>query len=200
MNSNPYDVSTPSEIATAEAPGRMASYLCSHIRRTVIAITVWQLVCLAMAYVYQYFVSHLVTAAYTSICGDVQASYDTFARLATYLGLLIVTLMASLVTLSIVDRLSGCRARARRKIRTLVSWQVAVMLILVLSYEVDFPSMLHRIGWQLLGPPTEIYSFRNLILHRIIAWLLCTTPIAWLAVRTYCHSCETQFAQELPAA
>ena len=162
----------------------------------LIAVVVWQVACLAMKYVYRELIGHVVVAAYTWFYGDIQASYGRFDRLATYLGLLVVTLPASVLVISIVDKRSVGGTTLRRKMLTLACWQLITMLVLVTSFEFGFPDMIHQFDWWVFGPPAEIYSFRNLELHRIIAWLLCTLPITWIAVRTYLRACETPSASK----
>jgi hypothetical protein len=73
-------------------------------------------------------------------------------------------------------------------------WEMVVVAILICSYEVGFPYMVNQLGWALFGPPENIYSFGNLVLHRIIAWLICTTPVAWMVLWGY----STLAASRLP--
>ena len=141
-----------------------------------------------MMFVYRYAIGYLVIATYTMLYGDIQASYGRFERFGTYIGLLVVTLPTSVATLFLVDRLSARRTTVKRKMLTAACWQMIIMLVLVCSYEVGFPYMINQLDWRIFGPPTEIYSFQNLVLHRIIAWLLCTIPVAWLAVWLYSRS------------
>lgn len=201
MNLNSYDAPTSSNIASSESPRGtvdIPATVFSQFKATSIAVGVWQLACLAMMYVYGYLIGHFVVAAYTLFYGDIQASYGRFERFATYIGLLVITLPASVLAIAIVDKLSACKAPPKRKILTLGCWQLVTMLVLASCYEFGFPYMINQLGWRLFGPPTEIYSFQNLVLHRIIAWLLCTTPIACLAVWTYSRSCGSQLAHEKP--
>jgi hypothetical protein len=60
--------------------------------------------------------------------------------------------------------------------------EVLVVLVLVSSYEIGFSYSLNQLGWAVLGPPDNVYSFQNLVLHRIIAWLIETTPVSWTAL------------------
>ena len=192
MNSNPYHSpsvahpSTPRHIADVPetSPGQLKS--------TLIAVAVWQLACLVMMFVYGNLISHLVVAAYTLLFGDIQASYGHFERLATYIGLIVITLPAIAVTIALIDKLSASKPSLKRKLLTFSWSQIATILVLGSSYEFGFPYMINQLGWRLFGPPTEIYSLQNLMLHRIIAWLLCTMPIVWLAAWTYSRSCGSQ--------
>jgi hypothetical protein len=120
-----------------------------------------------MMYVYDYLIGHLVVAAYNLFYGDIQASYGRFERLSKYIGLLVITLPASVVAMAIVDKLSDRKGTPIRKILTVGCWQLVTMLVLATSYEFGFPYMINQLGWRLFGPPTEIYSFQNLVLHRI---------------------------------
>jgi hypothetical protein len=158
---------------------------------TLSAMVVWQAVCLVMMYLYQELIGHAVVAGYTWFLGDIQASYGTFDRLVTYLGFFITTLPASGLVILLVDRLSVLKAKAGRRLQTLICWQLATMLVLMMSFECGFPYMIHQLDWWVFGLQVETYSFRNLVFHQIIAWLLCTVPISWIAVRAYLRARET---------
>jgi hypothetical protein len=155
------------------------------VRAQLIAIMIWHLACLAMMFFYGRVIRHLVAAAYTAWFGDVQASYGTFERFATYVGILAITSPSTLVSLLLFDRLSHRPVIWKRSVPAFCGWELAVVAILICSYEIAFPYMVNQLGWALFGPPEEIYSFRNLMLHRIIAWLICTTPVAWMALWGY---------------
>jgi len=201
MNANPYDTPASSNVARPEPRRRIEdndATRSSRFKATLIAVSVWQLVCLAMMYVYGYLIGHLVVAAYTLFYGDIQASYGRFERLSTYIGWLVITLPASVVAMAIVDKLSARKGTPTRKLLTVGCWELVTMLVLATSYEFGFPYMINQLGWRLFGPPTEIYSFQNLVLHRIIAWLLCTIPIVSLAVWSYTRSCARKLADDQP--
>lgn len=158
----------------------------SHRARTLwIAIAAWHLACLAMMIVFRDVIAQFVVAAYTACFGNIQASYGSFDRLATYLAIVVITSPASLVSLILFDRLSHGSAKRKRMLVTFAAWQLVVIAVLVWSYEIGFPYMVNQIGWALFGPPEDIYSFQNLVLHRIIAWMLCTTPVAWIVLWGY---------------
>ena len=196
MNSNPYHSPIVIHPSTPRRIADVPETVSNQLKSTLIAVGVWQLTCLVMMFVYGYFIIRLVVAVYTSLFGDIQASYGNFERLARYIGLLVITLPASAVTIALVDKLSASKPSLKRKLLTLSWWQMATILVLGSSYEFGFPYMINQLGWKLFGPPTEIYSFQNLLLHRIIAWLLCTMPIVWLAVWTYSRSGSSQAAHE----
>jgi hypothetical protein len=145
-------------------------------------IAAWHVVCLAVLFVYEPTVGRVVVAAYTAWFGDIQASYGTFGRVAEYFGLLITTGTATGVSLWLSDVLSRQRPAWRRKTTVFAVWEAAAMIVLIWSYEVGFPYMIHELDWTVFGPVDDLYSFRNLVLHRIVAWVLCTTPIAWVAL------------------
>lgn len=148
-------------------------------------IATWHLACLAMVFVYGHIVGHFVVMAYTAYFGDVQASYGMFERVATYLGILVITSPATLISLLLFDRLFYRPARWTRRAAVFCGWELVVVAVLIWSYEVGFPYIVNQVGWAIFGPPENLYSFRNLVLHRIIAWLVCTTPVAWLALWVY---------------
>ena len=45
--------------------------------------------------------------------------------------------------------------------------------------------MINWLGWSIFGAPENIYSYTNLLLHRVLAWLILTTPVAWFALCLY---------------
>jgi hypothetical protein len=44
------------------------------------------------------------------------------------------------------------------------------------SYEVGLPYLINQLDWYLFGPALDIYSFRNLVLPRLVAGMVCTMP------------------------
>jgi hypothetical protein len=154
----------------------------SHRAKLLTTIATWHLACLAMMFVYGHILSHVVVVAYTEYFGDVQASYGRFERVATYLWIVAITSPATLISLLLFDRLSRRPAGSMLTAAVFCEWELVVIAVLIWSYEISFPFLVNQVGWAMFGPPEDIYSFPNLVLHRIIAWLLCTTPIAWLAL------------------
>jgi len=134
---------------------------------------------------YQRVGSKFVLSVYTTWFGDVQASYGRYERLATYFGFVIITLPAIMASLRLIDRLSHRSPGWKRMIIAFGAWQLAVVAILIWSYESGLSFKVSQLEWTLFGPPDDLYSFRNLVLHRVITWLLCTTPIAWLVLLGY---------------
>jgi hypothetical protein len=138
-----------------------------------------------MLLVYGHIVSPLVVAAYTAWFGDVQASYGRFERFGVYLGILVITFPATLVSLLLFDRLSHRATTLKQSLAAFCGWQLVVVVVLIWSYEAGFHYMVNELGWALFGPPEDAYSFRNLVLPRIIAWMLCTTPVGCMALWGY---------------
>ena len=114
-----------------------------------------------------------------------QVGYGTFVRIATYIEFDVITLPATLVSLRLFDALLHRRALFKPMAVTFLAWQFVVIAVLVLSYEVGFSYMINQLGWDLFGPPDSLYSFTNLVLPRMIAWLVCTTPVGWMALWWY---------------
>ena len=168
------------------------------VKALLTTVAIWQLACLAMMFVYRPAIGHFVVAAYTAWFGDVQASYGRFERLAAYFGNIAITSLATLVSLLLFDRLSHRPATWKRRAVTFCGWQLVVVAILIWSYEVGFPYMVNQLGWALFGPPEDLYSFRNLALPRIITWLLCTTPVAWIALWAYSNSASLGTTEAKP--
>jgi len=149
----------------------------------VAAIVVWNVPILPMMMVaYSSPVAELVDVTYRALFGDIRSSYGAFARVAMSVGYASVTLPATLIAVWLFDRLSRRSWRWRRSAPTIAVWEALVVLVLVSSYEIGFPYALNQMGWAVLGPPDDVYSFQNLVLHRLIAWLIETTPVAWTSL------------------
>ena len=144
----------------------------------VAAIVVWHAVCLAVLSVYRPTIGRVVVAVYAAFCGDIQSSYVTFARIGQYFGLTTTTAMATAITLWFFEALTRRRSTWRRRAIVFASWETVAVAVLIWSYEVGFPYKINELEWAIFGPPDDLYGFRNMVLHRVIAWLICTTPIA----------------------
>lgn len=148
------------------------------------AIVAWHLSCLALMFAYPHTVGRVVVSAYEACFGDIQASYGTFERVATYVAIITVTAPATALTLALFEVFARPPTGWRRKVLSFLGWQAAVVATLTWSYEVGFPYTVNQLGWALFGPPDDLYSLRNLVLPRIIGWLICTTPpalvVLWL--------------------
>ena len=148
------------------------------LKLLLISIAVWHLTCLTMMFIYGHTIAHVVVAAYSAWFGDIQASYEAFARLATYVAIVAITSPATLITLLVFDSLIRRQPRAKRMLVGFLIWQLLAVVILIWSFESGFPYVLNQLAWSLFGPPEDIYGFRNLVVPRVIGWLLCTTPVA----------------------
>lgn len=152
------------------------------VKVTMTAIVAWNLAILPTILVYPNTVGQLLRMTYEALFGDIQASYGTFLRIATFVGDVVVTLPATFVAVWLFDKLSRRSLRWRRAAISISIWEFLVVLVLVSSYEIGFSYSLNQVGWAILGPLDNVYSFSNLVLHRIIAWLIETTPVSWTAL------------------
>jgi ribose/xylose/arabinose/galactoside ABC-type transport system permease subunit len=164
-------------VSKQELGGRTIS---SRLKSLVAVVVVWNVCCLAVMLIYRPTVGRAVDAAYTRSFGDIQASFGRYERIATYLGIILVTTPATAVSLGLLNALMPRPRRWRSTVVTFGAWQVGVVAALVWSYEAGFPYMVNRLDWTLFGP-SEVYSLRNLVLPRIIAWIVCTMPPIWAA-------------------
>jgi hypothetical protein len=146
------------------------------------AIVVWNLAVLPMMLAYPHTLGKLLRVTYKALFGEIQASYGAYLRLAMYLGFVAVTLPATLVAVWLFDRLSRRSRRWRQVAVSIFIWGVLVISVLVSSFEIGFSYSLNQVGWAVFGPPDNLYGFRNLVPHRIIVWLIETTPVAWTAL------------------
>jgi hypothetical protein len=156
----------------------------------------WQVTCLAMYFVFGLIIGQLVVTAYTAWFGDIHQSYGRFERLSTYLGFAVITSTATTISLWLFARLLHRPMKWKLSGMTFVSWEVAVVAVLICSYEVGFAYRIHQFDWALFGPQENLYSFRNLILHRIIAWLLCTIPVSCLTLWIYGRRTEVATSED----
>jgi len=151
-------------------------------------VALWQLTSLALMILYRVTFAQLIVSAYSAWFGDIQASYGRFERLETYSWIIVITVPATLVSLLACDKLSHLRPSWRRHAIAFFGWLAALIAGLIWSYEVGFPYRINQLGWALLGPPEDLYSFTNLFLPRIIGWLICTLPISCLVLWLYGRS------------
>jgi hypothetical protein len=148
----------------------------------VAALVVWNVPIFPLMLAYPYTVGELLMVMYVALFGDIQTSYGAFERIAMFVGYASVTLPATLIAVWLFDKLVHRTWRWRRSLLTIAVWEVLVVFVLVSSYEIGFPYALHQVEWAVFGPTDDVYSFQNLALHRIIAWLIETTPVAWIAL------------------
>lgn len=152
------------------------------------AIAAWQLVCLAELYIYPATVERAVLAVYAYYYGDVQASFGRYSRVAAYSWIVIATTPATAISIYVFIYLTRSSTLVRRVIGTFVAWQAAVIAALICSYEVGLPFTITLIGWPLFGR-LDAYSIVNLVVPRLIAWFICTTPPAVVALWLYGEAC-----------
>jgi hypothetical protein len=102
----------------------------------------------------------------------------------TYAVTIVVTALATAVGVALLIVLEGRRATIRHTIGTFVAWHAAAVAALVASEELGLFWVFHRIDWILFGTPENLYSFRNLMLPRVIGWLMSSTAaiamVLWL--------------------
>jgi hypothetical protein len=90
--------------------------------------------------------------------------------------------------------------RRARFASAVVTWEVALLVMCIVAYEFGLPYQINQLGWKLFGPAEDLYSFSNLILPRLIAWLLYSIPASCIGLyvyrrfgggeyETYCRRC-----------
>lgn len=146
------------------------------------AIVVWNVAVLPVMLAYPNTLGKLLLVTYEALFGEIQASYGAFSRASMYLAFVAVTLPATLVAVWLFDRLSRRSPGWQQAALLILIWEVLVILVLVSSYEIGFSYSLHQVCWAVFGPPDNLYGFRNLVLPRIIAWLIETTPVTWTSL------------------
>jgi hypothetical protein len=148
----------------------------------LITVVAWNLGCVVTLYVHGYVIGPAIAAVYTAWFGDIQASYGRFEWIATISSFITVPLPSTIVALRLYDALAGLPFGWRRLVASTVAWQVLLFPILLCSYMMSFGYRINQLGWAIFGPPENLYSYTNLVLPRIVAWLLCTTPVCVAAL------------------
>lgn len=70
----------------------------------------------------------------------------------------------------------------KRMLVALFVWEGALLLFDVLAGHGRLSWHINQLGWAIFGAPEDLYSFSNLILPRILAWLLYSTPAALIGI------------------
>jgi hypothetical protein len=151
-------------------------------RAVWLTILAWHLLCLAMLYIYRDIIGPIVTAAYENWYAKVQATYGTFERLHAFVSHVCITVPATIICLRLFARLSAQRTTWKVTGTVFALCEGLLVAVLTCSYETGFHYHVNQLGWAVFGPPDNVYSFVNIVLHRIITWVFCTTPIVWAAL------------------
>jgi hypothetical protein len=165
------------------------------LKALLITIAWWQVVSLAMSLIYAPTLGRLIFAAYIACFGEVQESYGRYDRISTYSEIVSVTITATITALWLFNALLREAHSCRRAVLTFLAWQAGTVAVLAWSFETGFSMMINSLGWSIFGAPEDVYSFTNIVLHRIIGWLICTTPVAWIALCLYSASPKSAFAR-----
>lgn len=150
----------------------------------VVVIAAWQAACAVAMALCGYAIGWVVHSVYTSLFGDVQESYATYERAATYTVIFTVTALATAVGVLLLRVLERRATTWRRTVGTFIAWHAAAVAALVASNEWDLPWIVHRLDREIFGTPESLYTWRNLVWPRVIAWVLSSTPaiaaVLWL--------------------
>lgn len=149
-------------------------------RAFIAAIVVWNAPICPLMLAYGHGLGRVVGAIVSAWFGVIQPSHEW--RIHAVLGNAFVTMPATLIALWVFDTISQRSWSWRRAALTIAVWESLLLVVLVGSSEIGFPYSLNQLGWALFGLPDDVYSFQNLVLHRIIAWLIETTFVAWTSL------------------
>ncbi len=138
-----------------------------------------------MISVYHHAIGHLVIAAYSAWYGDPEANYGRFIQVSTIVEITVSTLTATLLSLWLFNKLAQRTTSWKLLAVTSLAWEVAAIAVLIWAIQIGFAYEIHQLDWKLFGPSDDLYSFRNLFLPRIIAWLVSTTPVAVITLWAY---------------
>jgi hypothetical protein len=128
------------------------------------------------------YIERFVHSTYTAWRGDLPSSIGAYERILAYCGFVTITILATPLSLRVFYALSQKTPKSKLGSLAILGWEMGVVGVLIWSYEVGFPSMLNDLAWAFLGPPDDLYSWTNLTAHRIVAWMVCTTPVAWVVL------------------
>jgi hypothetical protein len=149
------------------------------------ALAAWNVIAYVVVLAYPHTIGQLVVVSDERLFGDIHAGFASFARIEMFVGYFSVTLPAAVVGLWLFGAISHRLWKWRQAAMIIVVWEIMVILVLAGSYESGFPYQLNQVGWAIFGVPGNVYSFTNLGLHRIIAWLVETTPVTWTSLWLY---------------
>ena len=74
---------------------------------------------------------------------------------------------------------------SKRLVACSIAWELFLVPVLVCAYLSNLHYKISQLGWAIIGPPRDLYGFANAALPRLIAWLICTVPLAVLALWFY---------------
>jgi hypothetical protein len=138
-----------------------------------------------MFYVFGYVIGPVIVNAYTARFGDVQASYGRFEWVMTTSAFVVIPLLPTFVSVRFYDALVRRPSDWRRVVAASIAWELFLVPVLIWSYVFILHYKLSQLGWAIWGPPENIYSFTNLLLPDLIAWLLCTVPVDVTVLRLH---------------
>lgn len=157
-------------------------------RSMLLAILAWNLACLVTSYLHASVIAPVITYAYTARFGDVQASYGRYEWVSTIATFVIIPLLPAFMSVRLYDRFARRPSDWTRVVASSIAWELLLVPILIWSYWFNLHDKISQIAWAVNGPPENIYSITNLVLPRLIAWLICTVPVAaavlWLHQKT----------------
>ena len=152
------------------------------VKSVLAAMAAWQLLCLAVSWLFGPTIGAMIFSAFTTCCGDPHANYTAYTAVALRVVNACLTAPATLLALWLIHRLDHSPIRAIRFLTFFLAWEIAVVTTLLAANDLQLAWMIHKFLWTIFGPFDEMYSFRNLALHRLIAWLICTVPIGCLSL------------------
>jgi len=154
------------------------------LKNFVIVITTWQVVCAVALALCGHTIGWLVHSAYTGLFGDVQESFTAYSRVSTYVMIFTVSAIATAVGVTLLTVFERRRLSIRQLLATFIAWHAACLAALVISEESGLYWAFHRVDWALFRPPDNLYSLRNVMLPRVIAWVVSSSmaiiTVLWL--------------------
>ena len=72
-------------------------------------------------------------------------------------------------------------ALRRRMLVTLLAWESVLLTFSIVAEKLNLSWHIHQLVCAVFGRE-DLYSFTNLVLHRVLAWLLYSTPAALMGI------------------
>lgn len=147
---------------------------------------IWQLCALAMLYpVGGLFFIWILEPLFVRIVGPIQANYSTYARISLCFGTFLVTAPATYLCVRLFDRMRRASTPRKTRLGAWLGWTWLVWSALVFASAFGISYQINQLFWALFGIPNDLYSFKNMMLHRIVTWILCTIPTSMVALWVY---------------
>lgn len=163
-------------------------------RILLITIGAWQLSALLLSLAFPPLFRHSLVIAYTAIAGDPLANPSAFQWTFQVVRILWTTAPSTLLALVVCDYLIQKRPNWARIPATFAIWELLLLVVLILAKQIDARSLVTEAGFKVFGAPGYLQAMRYGDPSRLVAWLICTVPLAIAAIRWHLKPVSREFA------